>query len=142
MTDIAVDITPNSNHNSALLRVHNLKKYFPVKRGRFVKNNEFIQAVCGISFGVKKGKTLAIVGESGSGKTTVARIILRLEQADAGEVFFEGNNILKYDAGDVGRLRQEIQMIFQDPYSSLNPHKTVYKIIGEPLKIHKICSKQ
>jgi oligopeptide transport system ATP-binding protein len=100
-----------------------------------------IQAVCGISFNVQKSKTLALVGESGSGKTTVARLILRLEQPDEGEIYFDGNNVLTCDAHIGRRLRREIQMIFQDPYSSLNPHKTVYQIISEPLKIHALCSK-
>jgi oligopeptide/dipeptide ABC transporter ATP-binding protein len=136
-----MDLSTNINHNGALLKVQNLKKHYPVRTGNFPLKREMIQAVCGVSFTVQQGKTLALVGESGSGKTTVARLIMRLEQPDDGEVYFEGENILTCNAPSGRRLRRDIQMIFQDPYSSLNPHKTVNQIIGEPLRIHALCSK-
>lgn len=125
--------------NENILEVRNLKKSFPVRKSTIFKTNRFIQAVRGINFKAQKSKTLSIVGESGSGKTTTARIILHLEQPDEGEVFFEGKNILNRKGKALQKLRREIQMIFQDPYSSLNPRKTVGQLISEPLKIHKIC---
>jgi len=137
-----MNISSEQNTKDPLLKVNHLRKSFPVKTGAFSKNKNHIQAVSGISFDVERGTTLAIVGESGSGKTTTARIILRLEEPNEGEIFFEGNDILKCGANAGRKLRKEIQMIFQDPYSSLNPHKTVHQIIGEPLMIHEICSKQ
>ncbi len=124
-----------------LLEVRNLRKYFPVRRGVFRRTVGQLKAVDGISFDLAPGRTLALVGESGCGKTTTARIILRLETADGGEALFENEDILQVEGKQLRSLRRHIQMIFQDPYSSLNPHKTVAQIIGEPLRVHDICPK-
>jgi oligopeptide transport system ATP-binding protein len=128
--------------NGTLLEVRKLQKFFPVRKGAFSRTIGYVQAVCGIDFNVRRQQTLALVGESGSGKTTTARILLRLEEPDEGEVLFEGRNILEYKRESLRRLRREIQMIFQDPYSSLNPHRTAEQIIGEPLRIHNICPRR
>lgn len=128
--------------NKTLLEVCKLKKFFPVKKGAFSRTIGYIQAVYGINFKVRRRETLALVGESGCGKTTTARILLRLEEPDEGEVLFEGKNILDFKGESLQSLRREIQMIFQDPYSSLNPHMTAGQIIGEPLRIHNICPRK
>ena len=122
-----------------LLEVRDLYKYFPISAGLLSRHVGDVKAVDGIDFAIKRGETLGLVGESGSGKTTAGRVVLRLLPATKGEVFFEGRDILKLGRGDVRRLRKEMQVIFQDPYASLNPRMTVGDIIGEPLAIHGIA---
>jgi len=123
-----------------LLEVKELKKYFPVRSGLFSKISAHLKAVDGVDFDIKKGQTLGLVGESGCGKTTVGRCILRLVEPDAGEVFFQGEDILQLSKSAMRKKRREIQIVFQDPYASLNPRMTIEKIIGEGLKIHDIDS--
>lgn len=113
-----------------ILEVKNLKKYFNVPKGS-------LHAVDGINFSIERGKTLGVVGESGCGKSTTGRVILRLLEATDGEIFFEGKNIREYSKSEMISLREEMQIIFQDPFSSLNPRMTVSEIIAEPLIIHK-----
>ncbi len=120
-----------------LLAVDNLKTYYPIKKGLLRRTIGQVKAVDGISFGIEKGRTLGLVGESGCGKTTVARSIVRLVPATAGKVVFEQTDVLSADREDLRRLRSRISLIFQDPYSSLNPRMTIGNIIGEPLKIQK-----
>src|SRR5918992_5055066 len=122
-----------------LLEVRNLKKYFPIKGGIFSKTIGHVQAVDGISFSLFPGETVGLVGESGCGKSTAARAILRLIEPSAGEVIFEGEDILKLGKKPMRSLRRQMQIIFQDPYASLNPRMTVASIVGEPLEIHKIA---
>jgi oligopeptide/dipeptide ABC transporter ATP-binding protein len=122
------------------LKVDNLKTYFPIKKGLLRRTVGFIKAVDGVSFGIKKGQTLGLVGESGCGKTTVARSILRLIPATAGDVVFDKIEVLSADKSELSELRRQISLIFQDPYSSLNPRMTVGNIVGEPLKVHKKVS--
>jgi oligopeptide transport system ATP-binding protein len=122
-----------------LLQVKNLKKYFPIKGGIFSKTVGHVQAVDDISFDLYPGETVGLVGESGCGKSTAARTILRLIEPTGGEVFFEGQDILKLGKKPMRTLRRQMQIIFQDPYASLNPRMTVASIVGEPLEIHKIA---
>lgn len=122
-----------------LLEVNNLKKYFPVKAGVFRKTVGHVKAVDDVSFYIKEGETLGLVGESGCGKSTTGATILRLLEATSGEVKFEGKDILALNKRQMREIRKEMQIIFQDPYASLNPRMTVADIVGEPLKIHKLA---
>lgn len=119
--------------NSELLKVRNLKKYFPVEN-----SDEVVKAVDDVSFNILAGETLGLVGESGCGKSTIGRCILRLIEPTSGEIIFENKNILKLNKEELRLLRRQMQIIFQDPYSSLNPRLSVYSIVSEPLKIHGI----
>ncbi|MFP4457432.1 MAG: ABC transporter ATP-binding protein [Clostridia bacterium] len=120
---------------SKLLEVKNVKKYFPISKGFFGIKGD-IKAVDGVSFTVNKGETVGIVGESGCGKSTLARTILKLHEPTSGEVIFNGQDIFSLKNKNMRKVRQDIQLIFQDPYSSLNPRMTIEQIIKEPLIIH------
>jgi len=133
----------NATSSSApkpLLEVRNLKTYFPVKRGLLRSHVGNVKAVDDVSFTVAQGETLGLVGESGCGKSTVGRTILRLIDATAGTVRFDGEDVLTAPASRMKQLRREMQIIFQDPGGSLNPRMTVGRIVGEPLKVHKVCA--
>jgi oligopeptide/dipeptide ABC transporter ATP-binding protein len=122
-----------------LLEVQNLKIHFPVKHGVFSRAQEFVKAVDDVSFSIAPGETLGLVGESGCGKTTLGRAILRLVEPTAGRVLLEGEDIARMNGSELRARRQKFQMIFQDPYSSLNPRMTVEDIIGEALDIHGLA---
>lgn len=122
-----------------MLTVKGLKKYFPIRGGIFSKIVGHVQAVDGVSFRISKGEIMGLVGESGCGKTTVGRLILGLYEPTAGEVRFEGANISKLSRQEMSNARRHIQIIFQDPFGSLNPRMTIGDIIGEPLHIHNIA---
>lgn len=119
-----------------LLQVKGLTKYFPIKGGVFGKEIGQVKAVDDVSFDVMKGETLGLVGESGCGKSTTGRSILRLIEPTAGEIFFENKNIAKANKSELRKLRKDMQMVFQDPYASLNPRHTIEKILEEPLIVH------
>ena len=122
-----------------LLKVENLKKYFPIKKGLISKTVGYVKAVDDVSFVIKKGETLGLVGESGCGKTTIGRTLLRLIEPTGGRVEFEGQDVTTMDNNDLKKLRKDMQIIFQDPYSSLNPRMTVGGMITEILKYHEIA---
>ena len=125
--------------SASLLEVKNLKKYFPVKKGFLRRVTGYIKAVDGIDFSLRQGETLGLVGESGCGKSTAGRAILRLIPVSEGSIFFRGRDLLTLKDRELREARRAFQMIFQDPYASLNPRMTVGQILGEPLKIHGEC---
>jgi oligopeptide transport system ATP-binding protein len=126
--------------DNVLLDVRDLKMYFPVTSGvLFQRKIADVKAVDGISFHIRQGETLGLVGESGCGKTTAGRCILMLHQPTSGEINFEGHDLIKMKGREIRRMRRRMQMIFQDPYASLNPRMTVGSIIGEPLVVHGLA---
>lgn len=125
-----------------LLEIKNLTKVFPVKQSLFSREKKTIKAVSGVSFALKQGEVLGLVGESGCGKSTLGRCILKLVEADSGEIYYRGRNVTQLSTRQMRPLRKEIQIIFQDPFSSLNPRMTVGAILKEPLAVHKIVPKE
>ena len=119
-----------------ILEVKHLKKYFPLKKGKFKEGDPCVKAVDDITFDLYEGETLGLVGESGCGKSTLGRTIIRLYEPTSGEVIFEGEDVAKKSRKEMRALREEMQFIFQDPYSSLNPRMTVFNILAEPLIAH------
>ncbi|WP_018132031.1 ABC transporter ATP-binding protein [Effusibacillus pohliae] len=123
-----------------LLEVKNLKTYYPIKKGLFRKSAGFVKAVDGVTFSVMEGETFGLVGESGCGKSTTGRTILRLIPQTEGEIVFQGRDISSVSKDEMRRLYRDMQLIFQDPYASLNPRKTVGKLIEEPLIVHNLLT--
>ena len=122
----------------ALLEVRDLKMHFPIKGGLFGRTRDYVYAVDGVSFALKSGQTLGLVGESGCGKSTLGRTILRLYEPTSGAITFEGNDLLKLNAAQMREKRRDMQIIFQDPFSSLNPRMSIQAVLSEPFLIHKI----
>ncbi len=131
----------SNNHSDKLLAVQDLKMYFPIRRGILQRHVGDVKAVDGVSFSVIKGETLGLVGESGCGKSTTGRSILQLYRPTAGKVVFEGHELTQMKGEELRQMRRQMQMIFQDPYASLNPRMTVGGIVGEPLEVHNIGTK-
>ena len=131
----------DENGGDPILVVDGLKKYYPVRGGILGGKVGEIRAVDGVSFTLRRGETLGLVGESGCGKSTLGRALNRLEEPTAGTVFFEGKDVAHASGKDLFRLRRDIQMIFQDPYSSLNPRMTIGEIVREPLLVHRVGTK-
>jgi ABC-type oligopeptide transport system ATPase subunit len=121
-----------------LLSVTGLVKHFPIRRGLLQRQVAAVQAVDGLDFSVREGETLSLVGESGCGKSTTGRLVTRLEEPTAGKIVFEGRDITHLGDGAMRPLRKDVQMIFQDPYSSLNPRHTVGKIVGAPFQLQNV----
>ena len=134
MTSPAVMTSP------ALIEAKELYKYFPIYAGLTSRHVADVRAVDGVSFTIQEGETLGLVGESGSGKTTVGRLLLRLLPVTKGEIDFEERNILTMNRGDIRRLRRSLQIIFQDPFASLNPRMSIGEIVAEPIRIHRLAS--
>jgi peptide/nickel transport system ATP-binding protein len=132
----------NKTKNDDILIVNNLKKYYPISKISFGKNRAYVKAVDDISFTIKRGTTMGLVGESGCGKTTVGRTILRLHEVTDGQVIFDGKDLTEVSSSKLRKMRPQMQMIFQDPYSSLSPRLPVGEIIGEAVKEHNIVPKE
>lgn len=122
--------------SESLLEVKDLKKYYPVKEGFLGRNQQFLKAVDGVNFSIKKGETFGLVGESGCGKSTVGRSIIRLHDVTSGNIYFDGTDIASLKEKDLKKYRRRMQAVFQDPYASLNPTMNVFELISEPMKIH------
>ena len=134
-------MTEKTGSEDVLLELHNIKTYFPVSRGLFERQTNWVKAVDDVSFVIERGETFGLVGESGSGKTTLARSIMRLEQPQSGEVLFDGENVLSASPSRLKQLRPSMQMIFQDPYGSLDPRMKVYQLIAEGLAVQGTMSR-
>jgi oligopeptide transport system ATP-binding protein len=132
-------VNDSQSNGKPLLEVENLRTYFPIQRGLLARTVGFVKAVDGVTFSLQPGKTLGLVGESGCGKTTVGRTILRLISATGGAVRYKGEDFFQYHGEELRKLRRQMQIIFQDPVSSLNPRMTVGNIIGEPIQVHGIA---
>ncbi len=130
----------SNNNADVLLKVEDLKMHFPIYRGVFQRQVGAVRAVDGISFDVHRGETLGLVGESGCGKSTTGRTILQLYKPTEGQIHFEGADLVTLHGEEMRRMRRKMQMIFQDPYASLNPRMTVEQIVGEPLMVHNVAT--
>ena len=130
--------TNNNGNNPNIVEVKNLKQYFPIKAGLMQKIVGYVKAVDDVSFRIERGKTMGLVGESGSGKTTVGKTMLRLNEATSGKVLFNGEDVFSLNRAELRRVRPKLQMIFQDPYSSLSPRMPISEIIGEAVREHNI----
>ena len=128
-------------NNTPLIQVENLKKYYPQKGGIITHITGYTKAVDGVSFSIQKGETLGLVGESGSGKSTVGRLLVGLESPTEGSVLYKGKALSEMKKREQKEIRTDLQMVFQDPYSSLNPRKHIYDILAQPMLYHKISTK-
>lgn len=132
----------NKQNSEFLLEIKNLKKFFPIRKGFFGKSTSYVKAVDDVSFGIKRGETLGLVGESGCGKTTCGRTVLKLYEPTDGSIIYNGEDITKFSGSQMLDYRRKMQIIFQDPYASLDARMTVGDIVGESIDIHKLMGKK
>src|SRR5262249_13845417 len=138
--NLMANLSTEPKTGETLLSVQHLWKRFPIKGGILNREVGAVRAVSDVSFDIRKGETLGLVGESGCGKSTLGRSILRLIEPSEGKIFFKGRDITKLGADEMRSLRRQMQIIFQDPYASLNPRMTVEQILGEPIDIHRLAT--
>ena len=132
----------NHSQENALVRVENLKVYYPVKGGIINHTTGYTKAVDGVSFSIMEGEILGLVGESGCGKSTIGRALVGLEKPTEGKILYAGKDLSLLKKGELEKIRTQLQMVFQDPYSSLNPRKHIYEILAQPMLYHKISTKE
>ncbi len=132
----------NRRENPPLIQVENLKKYYPIKGGITSRTTGYVKAVDGVSFSIKEGETLGLVGESGCGKSTIGRQLVGLENPTEGTIYYQGRDLSRLKRGELQDIRTQLQMVFQDPYSSLNPRKHIFEILAQPMLYHKISTKE
>ncbi|MBO5210080.1 MAG: ABC transporter ATP-binding protein [Lachnospiraceae bacterium] len=127
--------------DTPLIQVENMKKYYPIKGGIITHTTGYVKSVDGVSFSIRKGETLGLVGESGCGKSTIGRQLVGLENPTEGTIYYKGRNLAEMKKEEMKQIRTNLQMVFQDPYSSLNPRKHIYEILAQPMLFHKISTK-